>query len=402
MPTFVYEAKERTGRRTKGKIDSSSKALAIAQLKKEGLIVSSIAEEKKSILDMEIHLMRPVKFQHIVIFLRQFATLLRAGVPIVDAIHIISLQSESKVFRKILAEVEEDIRKGIQLSEACAKHKKVFEPLFLSMIRAGEASGQMEIVLDRLAAFYEKTHYTREKIKSAMTYPAAIMILATGVTVYLLTSIVPTFVGMFLGLGAELPKITKAVIALSNSLTETWYLYIIFIVVTILSCKLIVNTSYGRFYADYAKLKVPIFGKLMQKGAIARMSRTLATLFASSVPILQALTIVEDIVGNKVIGRAIFESKESLRQGRPLSEPLKKTWVFPPLVAQMIAVGEETGSLDGMLEKIADFYEAEVEAMVDRMKALIEPIMIVFLASVIGTIVMAIMVPMFEIFSRVK
>jgi type IV pilus assembly protein PilC len=402
MPTFVYEARERTGRRTKGKIESSSKALAIVQLKKEGLIVASIEEEKKTILDMEIHLTRPVKFQHIVIFLRQFATLIRAGISIVEAIRILSMQSESKMLRRILGEVEGELRKGIQLSEACAKHKKVFEPLFVSMIRAGEASGQMEVVLDRLAAYYERSHYTREKIKSAMTYPITILILALGVLVYLLTSIVPVFVGMFASFGAELPPITKLVMALSQSVTETWYLYLIGLTVTIVIIRFVVNTSYGRFCVDYAKLKVPVFGKMMQKGVMARMSRTLSTLFSSSVPILQALAIVEDVVGNRVISQAIAQARENLKQGRPLSEPLKKSWVFPPLVSQMIAVGEETGSLDGMLEKVADFYEAEVERTVDQMKSLIEPVMIVFLAVIVGTIVMAIMVPMFDIFGKVK
>jgi type IV pilus assembly protein PilC len=401
MPTFLYEARERSGKLNKGKIDASSKGFAIALLKKEGLIVSSIKEEKKTVLDMEIQIGRPVKFQHIVIFLRQFATLIRAGVTIVESIRILSMQSESKHLRKILVEIEGELRQGIPLSEACARHKKVFEPLFLSMVRAGEASGQMELVLDRLAMFYEKSHYTREKIKSAMTYPITILILAVGVTIYLLTNIVPTFVGMFAGFGAELPAITKFVMALSDSLINTWYLYLLGFIATFVAYKIFVNTPYGRYYVDYAKIRMPIFGKLIQKGSIARMSRTLSTLFSSSVPILQALTIVEDVVGNKVIGEAIRKSQENLRQGRPLSEPLKKSWVFPPLVSQMIAVGEETGLLEGMLEKVADFYEKEVEAMVDSMKSLIEPIMIVFLAGIVGTIVMSIMIPMFDIFSKV-
>ncbi len=401
MPTFVYEAKVRDGKRKKGRIESSSKPMAVAELKRQGVIVLSIEQETKGFLQKEIYIGKPVKNQDFVVFLRQLATLIRAGIGIVDSIRILAQQTESKALRKILTEVEADLRKGVQLSESCSKYPKVFEPLYLSMIRAGEASGNMELVLDRLATFYEKSYYTKEKIKSAMTYPITIGILAIIVTAYLLTNIVPTFVGMFASFHAELPKITKIVMALSKSLTETWYLYFLALIVITIGFRIIVNTTSGRFLVDYAKLKLPIFGKLLQKGSLARMSRTLSTLFSSSVPILQALAIVEDVVGNQVISKAINESKQSLKEGRPLSEPLKKAWVFPPLVSRMIAVGEETGSLDLMLEKIADFYEAEVDNSVDKMKSLIEPIMIVFLATIVGTIVLSIMVPMFEIFSKV-
>ncbi|MGC5326606.1 type II secretion system F family protein [Brevibacillus sp. SYSU BS000544] len=401
MPTFIYEAKERDGKRKRGKIESSSKPMAVAELKRQGIIVMTIEQEVKGFLQTEIHFGKPVKNQDFVVFLRQLATLIRAGIGIVDSIHILAQQSESKALRKILNEVEADLRKGVQLSESCSKFPKVFEPLYLSMVRAGEASGNMELVLDRLATFYEKSYYTVEKVKSAMTYPITISILAIAVTSYLLTSIVPTFVGMFASFDAELPKITQVVMALSNSLINTWYLYLVGIIVLYISFRVFVNTSSGRFLVDYAKLKMPIFGKLLQKGALARMTRTLSTLFSSSVPILQALSIVEDVVGNKVIGKAINESKLSLRDGRPLSEPMKKSWVFPPLVSSMIAIGEETGSLDLMLEKIADFYEAEVDNAVDKLKSLIEPIMIVLLSVIVGTIVLSIMIPMFEIFNNV-
>jgi type IV pilus assembly protein PilC len=402
MATFAYEAREKSGKKKKGMLDATTQSAAIAELKKHGLIVLSIKEEKKSVLQKEITIGRPVKNQDFVVFLRQFATLIRAGVGLVDAIHTLASQTESKPFRKALEDIETDIRNGIQLSEAAAKHPKIFEPLFLSMVKAGEASGNMEVILERLALFYEKTHYTKEKVKSAMTYPVVILVLAIGVTVYLLTSIVPTFVGMFQSLNAELPAITKFVLLISDSLVGVWYIYIIIIAFISFFFRIFVKTSYGRKVFDYVKLKMPIFGKLFQKSSLARMSRTLSTLFSSSVPILQALTIVEEVVDNRIIGKTLASAKDSLRQGRPLSEPLKKSWVFPPLVTRMIAIGEETGALETMLDKIADFYEAEVDNTVDKVKSLIEPIMIVILAILIGTIVLAIMVPMFDMYSHIK
>lgn len=402
MPIFAYEARERGGKRQKGTLEASTRVTAIAELKKQGLLVLQVTEQKQSVLQKDIHIGRPVKNQDFVIFLRQFATLIRAGVGLVESIHTLAEQTENKQFRKALDEIEADIRSGIQLSEAAAKHRKIFEPLFLSMVKAGEISGNMEVVLERLAVFYEKSHYTKEKVKSAMMYPLVMLVLAVGVTIYLLTNVVPTFVGMFKSLNAELPAITKLVLSVSESLTGLWYIYLSALVLVIIGFRIFVTSTHGRKIMDYAKLKMPLFGKLFQKSSLARMSRTLSTLFSSSVPILQALTIVEEVVDNQVIGKAIGEARDSLRQGRPLSEPLRSSWVFPPLVTRMIAIGEETGSLETMLDKIADFYEAEVDNMVDRIKALIEPIMIVVLAVLIGTIVMAIMIPMFDMYSHIQ
>ncbi|MEZ2659138.1 type II secretion system F family protein [Aneurinibacillus aneurinilyticus] len=402
MATFAYEARERDGKKQKGMIEAATQNAAIIELKKRGLIVLRVKEEKKTVLQMEIQIGKPVKPQEFVVFLRQFATLIRAGVGLVEAVHTLAAQTEKKQFRKVLEEIEADIRNGIQLSEAASRHPKVFEPLFISMVRAGEASGSMEIIFDRLAFFYEKSYYTKEKVKSAMAYPLVMLVLAIGVTVYLLTNVVPTFVGMFQSLNAELPAITKLVLNVSNSITYTWYIYIISGVILWVIFHIFATTEYGRKFLDYAKLKMPVFGRLFQKSSLARMSRTLSTLFASSVPILQALSIVEEVVDNKVIGDTLANARDSLRQGQPLSEPLKGSWVFPPLVTRMISIGEETGALETMLDKIADFYEAEVDNQVDKIKALIEPIMIVILAVLIGTIVLAIMIPMFDMYSHIQ
>ncbi|BAU26987.1 type IV pilus assembly protein PilC [Aneurinibacillus soli] len=401
MPLFSYEAVGLDGVKTKGKLTAANKLLALAELKQQGLYVSVIREEKQGVLKREITLFRPVKSKDFIVFLRQLSTLIKAGVGIVESIHILAQQSESKRLRQVLLDIEIEIQGGRQLSEACAKHPRIFDELYISMLKAAEASGSMETILDRMAGFYEKSHYTREKLKSAMIYPLTMLGLTVGVTLYLLTNVVPMFVQMFNGLHAELPAITKSVVAVSNSMIETWYMYVLAILGLYIALRLIFRTKRGRYWADYMKLRIPVFGKLLQKGALARLSRTMSTLFASSVPVLQALTIVENVADNRVIGQAIAKSRDSLRAGRPLSEPLKQEKVFPPLVSHMIAIGEETGAMDGMLEKIAEFYEAEVENSVERIKALIEPVMIIVLAVIIGSIVLSIMVPMFEIFNRI-
>jgi Type II secretory pathway, component PulF len=402
MPQFSYHVKTSGGKQLQGKLNSMDKSSAVEELRKRGLTVLSVEEIRKSVLATEIYIGNPVKSMHFIIFCRQFSTLIRAGVTIVEATNILAAQTESKALKKALVEVSSALLRGIPFSQAVQEHKRIFPPLFVSMIRAGEETGDLEGTLDRLALFFEKAHTTKEKIKSAMTYPIVVGLMSIAAVIYLLQGVVPQFVTMFESFDTELPAITKIVLALSKSLSHQWYFWIIGLIVLVLAYQLYKRTERGKYVLDYAKLKMPIFGKLAQKGAIAQMSRTLSSLYASSVPVLQSLTIVEEVVGNKVIGGYIRKSGESLRQGNSLSEPFKKAWVFPPLVTQMIAVGEETGSLDQMLAKIADFYEMDVDNTVDRLKSLIEPLLIVFLAGVVGLIVMAIILPMFTLYSSVQ
>ncbi|CAM3478641.1 type II secretion system F family protein [Paenibacillus lupini] len=402
MPQFAYHVKTSGGKQLQGKLSSMDKSSAVEELRKRGLIVMSVQEIRKSVLSTEIYIGNPVKSIHFIIFCRQFSTLIRAGVTIVEATNILAEQTESKPLKKALVEVSSALLRGIPLSQAVQEHKRIFPPLFVSMIRAGEETGDLEGTLDRLALFFEKAHTTKEKIKSAMTYPIVVGFMSIAAVIYLLQGVVPQFVTMFESFDTELPAITKIVLALSKSLSHQWYFWIIGLVVLLLAYQIYKRTEQGSYVLDYAKLKMPVFGKLAQKGAIAQMSRTLSSLYASSVPVLQSLTIVEEVVGNKVIGGYIRKSGESLRQGNSLSEPFKKAWVFPPLVTQMIAVGEETGSLDQMLAKIADFYEMDVDNTVDRLKSLIEPLLIVFLAGIVGLIVMAIILPMFTLYSSVQ
>ncbi|WP_454192041.1 type II secretion system F family protein [Paenibacillus sp. Marseille-Q7038] len=400
MKQFEYVVKTNRGKQLRGKLGATDKKTAMEELRKRDVTVFSLEETKQTILQMDIYIGNPVKPIHFIIYCRQFATLIRAGVSIVDANQILTEQTESKPLKKALFDVNSSLLRGVSFSQAVQNHKRIFPPLFVSMIRAGEEAGDLEGTLDRLALYYEKQHSTTEKIKSALTYPLTVGIMAIAAVVYLLWAIVPQFVTMFESMDVELPIITQMVLMLSNSIQRQWYFWLLGVLLMIILYQVCKRTERGAYLLDYLKLKVPVFGKLNQKGSIAQFTRTLASLYASSVPVLQALTIVEDISGNKVIGKYIRSAADSLRQGKPLSEPLKKAWVFPPLVTQMIAIGEETGSLDQMLEKVADFYEMDVENTVDRMKSLLEPLLIAFLAGVVGIIVASIMLPMFSIYGN--
>ncbi len=401
MGHFQFEGREKSGKKRTGKIQADSRREAVVKLREKHIAVLELTRVPDTIWNKEISFGRQVKLQAFVIFLRQFATLLKAGVTVVNATRILSEQTESKALKKALLQIEEELREGNPLSAACAKHPKIFPPLFLNMMRAGEAGGNMDETLEQLADHFEKMHRTRQKVISALAYPAVVGVLAIAVVIFLLIAIVPTFVDMFAGFGAELPAITRTVLDASDFMQSFWWLVILLFILIYLAIYLAGQKKATRYYLDYAVLKMPIFGKMLQKAALARMARTLSSLFASSVPILQALSIVERVVGNEVIARVLNHGRESLEKGQSLTVPMKKHWAFPPLVTQMIAIGEETGSLDAMLAKVADFYETEVETTTDRLKAVIEPLMIVILAALVGTIVLALVVPMFDIFNQI-
>jgi type IV pilus assembly protein PilC len=400
MPRYKYSGRDRKGKKT-GIVTAVSKREAMLQLKESGIRVQDIQEVPETFLTKEITIGNPVKLQDFVIYLRQFATLLKAGVTVVESTAILAKQTESKALKRALIAVEQDLRDGLPLSDAASRHKKIFSGMFVNMIKAGEAGGNMDETLERLAVHFEKQHYTKQKIISALAYPITVGIITVAVVIFLLVSVVPTFVEMFKDFGGELPAITQFVLSSSEFMQQYWWFVIILFLAVFTGIVLIRNNKASKYYLDYFLLRMPIFGKILQKAAIARMTRTLSSLFSSSVPILQALSIVESIVENEVMAKVIAKSRDSLEQGKSLTEPMKKHWVFPPLVSQMIAIGEESGSLDAMLGKVADFYEKEVESATDRLKSLIEPLMIVFLASIVGTIVTSIMVPMFEIFQHV-
>lgn len=402
MAQFRYEARDVRGRVKKGTIVASSRRDVIMKLREQRLKVIDVREVPQTLLTKEITFGNPVKLQHFVIYLRQFSTLLKAGVTIVDATRILAEQTESKALKKALVHIEEQLRSGKPLSTAMTDHPNIFPSLVVNMIRAGEASGSIDETLERLADHFEKVHRTRQKIVSALAYPIVVGIIAVVVVIFLLVSVVPTFVSMFADFGAELPAITKFVLRASEVMQTYWWGVILLFIALYILLIMLRKQKVTKYYLDVFMLRMPIFGGMMQKAVLARMTRTLSSLFSSAVPILQALAIVETVVENEVVARVIRTSRDALERGESLTEPMKRHWAFPPLVTQMIAIGEQTGSLDAMLAKVADFYEAEVEAATDRLKSLIEPLMIVLLASVVGTIVTSILVPMFDIFNHIQ
>ncbi|KUP05876.1 type II secretion system protein F [Bacillus coahuilensis p1.1.43] len=400
MARFKYTGRDRKGKKT-AYITADNKREAMVKLKAQGVRIVSIQQVQESILAKDVTIGNPVKLQHMVIFLRQFATLLEAGVTVVDATKILSEQTESKPLRKALIEVEKEIRDGNPISDALSQHKKIFEPMFVNMMRAGEATGSLDETLNMLAVHYEKQYQTKQKIVSALAYPAVVGLIAIGVVIFLLVAVVPTFVGMFDDFGGDLPAITKFVIGSSEWMQKYWYLVVAFMILLAIGFVFLRQNPKTKYYLDVASLRMPIFGGLIQKAVLARMTRTMSSLVSSSVPILQAISICEKVVENEVVSRVLAQSRLSLERGTSFTDPMRKHWAFPPLVTQMIAIGEETGSLDAMLGKVADFYEKEVEAGTDRLKSLIEPLMIVVLAALVGTIVSSILVPMFEVFNHV-
>lgn len=400
MTIFRYSGRTKTGAPKKGIIEAPNKKIAMEKLRAQGINAREL-QESNSILHKDIAFGTKVKHQEFVIYCRQYATLIRAGVPVVEATHILGEQTRSKPLKRALMQVEEDIRNGMAFSDAAGKHPKVFPLLFVNMMRAGEATGNVDDTLDRLASTLEKQYNIKKKIQSAMTYPAILSLLTLVVGMFLMVFIVPTFMDAFKEMNLEMPLITVIVVGISDWLIQFWYLVILGLLVLVVGLHYFYKNNKEFHYAvNVFLLRMPIFGQLLQKDIIARMTRTLSTLFSSSVPILQALTIVEKVGGNPVMGKVVLEARDNLEKGGTLSEPLEKSWLFPPLVTQMTSIGEKTGSLDYMLEKIADFYEEEVNRAVDTMKSLIEPLMIVVLALVVGVIVAAIFLPMFQLYEN--
>ena len=309
-----------------------------------------------------------MKNQDFVVFCRLLATLLNAGTPIVDSIRLLSDQVSSKALKNALNDIYQDIRSGTSFSEACKKFPKIFDKVFVNMVIAGETSGDLEKVMDRLAIFYEKENKVREKVKSAMTYPIVVSIVAIIVVIILLTKVLPSLLNNLLSVGGEIPIPTKIVMAISDFLIEKWYICLMIVLLLVFIYVAIKRHPKGQYMFDLVKLKIPVFGVLNQKQIIARITRTMASQFASSVPVLQILSMSAEVANNLVISKVLEQSRESLRRGSSLSAPLAQSWVFPKLVSHMVAIGEETGQLDTMLEKIADFYEEEVDQMAISIK----------------------------------
>lgn len=403
MPTFIYRAVDTRGKIIKGKVDSLNQQQAYQMLKEQGIGVINIKPLTQSVFTREIAFLEPkVKSDNFVVFCRQFATLIQAGIGVADALHVLVQQTEDKTLKKALQQVYNDVRSGTQLSIAFQKLPKIFSTLFINMVRAGEASGNLDEVLEKLASFIEKEHNTSSKIKSALVYPVTVLIIAFFATFILMWKVVPQFVNTFVNMGIELPFTTRMVMGISDFVAEYWYIVLMLPILLFILFQMWGRTTRGRYMIDYAKLKTPVMGKLLQKSAMARFSRTFSSLFAAGVPILQILDIVAKVVDNRVLVNSLEKAKENVRRGQSLATHLKANWAFPPMVTHMISIGEQTGALDSVLIKIADFYEEDVEQMSDRLKSLLEPFMILILTVIVGVIVLAILQPSFSIYGNIN
>lgn len=399
MATFVYTGKNVAGEIAKGEIQAANLAQATAALRRQQILPSTISEKKGfNINEIKIPGFGPkVKTKDLVIFSRQFATMIDAGLPLVQCLDILASQQENPEFKKVLIDVKSAVEGGSTFADALRKHPKVFDDLYVNLIAAGEVGGILDTILNRLSGFLEKAEKLKGKVKGALTYPAAVILIATLVVTGLLIWVVPIFEDMFKGFGQALPAPTQIVVNMSNALKNSWYIIIAVIVGIGVGLNRTYQTPKGRKALDSLFLKTPVFGDLLRKTAVARFTRTLGTMLSSGVPILEGLEIVAKTAGNVVIEESIMKARMSLSQGKTLAEPLIETKVFPGMVTQMIAVGEQTGALDAMLTKIADFYEDEVDAAVEALTSLIEPLLMAFLGIVVGGLVIALYLPIFQI-----
>jgi len=392
MALFGYVAKDSQGLKISGILEAGDQHEAIGVLHKKGLIVISVKEEKARKARAQ-----GVKLDDLVIFSRQLATMVESGITLVQALSILTEQAENKTLSSVTMQIKEDIEGGSSLHEAMGRHPKIFSNLFVNMVKAGETSGLLDEILDRLATYLEKTAALQRKVKSSLVYPVVVITMAILITLVLLIKVVPTFEGIFKTLGGTLPLPTQILIGISNTLRRFFFLVAIGVAIAAFLFKKFINTPKGRYWFDKRTLKVPIFGPLMRKVVVAKFSRTLATLVKSGVPILNALDIVGKTAGNVVVEEAVNNARDSIREGEPIADPLSASGVFPPMVVRMISVGEQTGQLEKMLNKIADFYDEQVDAAVSGLTSMIEPLVIGILGIIIGGIVIALFMPIFKI-----
>jgi len=399
LPVFEYKGKSVTGVAVQGQLKAKNKADLQRMLRSNRILVTSVSRKAS---ELNIKIGTGIKKIHISRFTRQFSTMIGAGLPMVQCLDILSQQMEAAELRKIVGQIKESVQSGTTLSEALRKHKKVFDDLYVNMVEAGEVGGALDTILVRLANYREKADQLARKVKGAMVYPIVVSIVAIGVTVAMLKFIVPVFAKMFSDLGAELPAPTQIVLNVSNILNEYFWAFILAIVAMVVAYRLIGRTSNGRLQIDKLKLRIPAIGTLIRKSSVARFSRTLGTLISSGVSILDALDTTARTAGNRVVHDAIKKATVAIAEGDTITGPLKESGVFPPMVVQMISVGEKTGGLDDMLNKIADFYDEEVDAAVAALTSLIEPVVIVVMGAVIGGILIAMYLPMFDIIGKIN
>jgi len=401
MPIFIWEGTTKKNEVKKGEIEATDANAVRGLLRRQGFKTIEVKKKPKDIVEYFPFLKAKIKEKNVVVFCRIFSTMINAGLPLIQCLDLLAQQEQNKAFSKIIRSVKEDIEGGTSLTNALKKYPKIFDDLFVNLIAAGEAGGILDVILERLSAYMEKAMKLKARVKGAMTYPIAVLVISISVVALLLLKVIPVFKTMFEGMGGQLPGPTAFLIAASQFM-QHYFLFIIAVVVVIyIAFNRFYKTEKGRWMVDSLMLKAPIFGELLKKVAVAKFSRTLSTMMSSGVPILEGLSIVSKTSGNVVVENALLKTRQSIAEGRSIAEPLAETGIFPPMVVQMISVGEATGALDSMLSKIASFYDDEVDVAVDNMTALLEPIMMVFLGGVVGGMIIAMYLPIFKLASVV-
>lgn len=401
MPVFIWEAVTKKDEVKKGEMEAVDEITVRGLLRRQGFKSIEVKQKPKDLLEYLPFLQPKIKEKNVVVFCRIFSTMINAGLPLIQCLDLLAQQEQNKAFSKIIRAVKEDIEGGTSLTNALKKYPNIFDELFVNLIAAGEAGGILDVILERLSNYMEKAMKLKARVKGAMTYPAAVLVISCAVVALLLLKVIPVFKQMFEGMGGQLPALTLALITASE-FTRSYFIFMIAILVIIyIAFVRFYKTEKGRWTIDSLILKAPVFGDLLKKVAVAKFSRTLSTMMSSGVPILEGLSIVSKTSGNVVVENALMKTRQSISEGRSIAEPLEETGIFPPMVIQMISVGEATGALDSMLSKIANFYDDEVDVAVDAMTALLEPVMMVFLGGVVGGMIIAMYLPIFKLASVV-
>ncbi len=396
MPVYKWVAETKKGKILKGQLEAADERIAQLQLKRRNLTIKKIKVKPKDLFENVAFFQPKITAKDVVIFTRQFSTMIDAGLPLVQGLTILAEQTENKTFQNVLKRVTKDVEGGSSLAEALKKHPKVFDALYVNLVAAGEIGGILDTILQRLAAYIEKAEKLKTRIKGAMTYPIIVVAIAVLVIAVILIFVIPVFQEMFSSFGKALPVPTQIVVNMSDFLKGNIHYVIVGFIVFVFAFKKYRNTKKGRKQTDALALKLPVFGNLLKKSAVARFTRTLGTMISSGVPILDALEIVAKTSGNVVLEEIIYEVRSSIAEGQTIAEPLSEADIFPRMVVQMISVGEATGALDTMLNKIADFYDDEVDAAVEALTSMLEPLLMVFLGGAIGGLVIAMYLPIFQ------
>ena len=397
MPIFIWEGTTRKDEVKKGEMEAVDELAVRGLLRRQGFKSIEIRKKSKDLAEYLPFLVGRVKEKNIVVFCRVFSTMINAGLPLIQCLDLLAQQEDNKYFAKVIRDIKEDIEGGTSLTDALKKYPKVFDDLFVNLIAAGEAGGILDVVLARLSTYMEKAMKLKSRVKGAMTYPIVVLFISFGVVALLLLKVIPVFQKMFEGMGGQLPGPTMIVIAASEFAQSYWWVILGILIVIVIAFNRFYKTEKGRWIVDLLLLKAPVFGLLLKKVAVAKFSRTLSTMLSSGVPILEALTIVSRTSGNIVVEDALLKTRQSISEGESIAQPLEAAKIFPPMVVQMIAVGEATGALDAMLSKIADFYDDEVDNAVTAMTTLLEPVMMVFLGVILGGMIIAMYLPIFKI-----